>query len=103
MKALPFKIPVSGSESVVVEEDIQPHFYTYLHQHEEVQLTWILKGEGTLLAGNYTGNFGSGDIYWFGPNQPHVFRCDPVYFQNKNWLKAQSISVFFRVDQVEKG
>lgn len=101
MKALPFKIPISGEESVVVEEDIQPHFYTYLHQHEEVQLTWILKGEGTLLAGNYTGNFGSGDIYWFGPNQPHVFRCDAVYFQNKTRLKAQSISVFFKVDTAE--
>ena len=101
MKALPFKIPITGAESVVVEEDIQPHFYTYLHQHEEVQLTWILKGEGTLLAGNYTGNFGSGDIYWFGPNQPHVFRCDTVYFQKKSWLKAQSISVFFKVDDAE--
>jgi quercetin dioxygenase-like cupin family protein len=99
MKALPFKIPIPGETSIVVEEEIQQHFYTYLHQHQEVQLTWILKGEGTLLAGNYTGHFGSGDIYWFGPNQPHVLRCDPVYFQNKNWLKAQSISVYFDVSE----
>ena len=32
-----------------------------------------------------------------------MFRCDSVYFQNKSWLKAQSISVFFRVDAAEKG
>lgn len=102
MKALPFRIPIRGENSVIVEEEIEQHFYTYLHQHQEIQLTWILKGEGTLLAGNYTGHFGSGDIYWFGPNQPHVFRCDPIYFTNKNWLKAQSISVYFDVqkDQV---
>src|SRR5574337_601470 len=99
MKALPFKIPIPGDTSIIVEEEIEQYFYTYLHQHQEVQLTWILKGEGTLLAGNYTGHFGSGDIYWFGPNQPHVFRCDPVYFQNKNWLKAQSISVYFDVSE----
>lgn len=102
MKALPFKIPIPGETSIVVEEEIQQHFYTYLHQHQEVQLTWILKGEGTLLAGNFTGHFGSGDIYWLGPNQPHVFRCDPVYFQNKNWLKAQSISVYFDVSETRQ-
>ncbi|HTL81656.1 MAG TPA: AraC family transcriptional regulator [Bacteroidia bacterium] len=99
MKALPFRIPIHGENSVIVEEEIEQHFYTYLHQHQEIQLTWILKGEGTLLAGNYTGHFGSGDIYWFGPNQPHVFRCDPIYFTNKNWLKAQSISVYFDVSE----
>jgi AraC-like DNA-binding protein len=97
VKGLPFKIPVPGEASIIVEEEIEQHFYTYLHQHQEVQLTWILKGEGTLLAGNYTGHFGSGDIYWFGPNQPHVFRCDPVFFQKKSWLKAQSISVYFDI------
>lgn len=102
MKTLPFKIPVPGEQSIIVEEEIEQHFYTYLHQHQEVQLTWILKGEGTLLAGNYTGHFGSGDIYWFGPNQPHVFRCDPIYFQNKNWLKAQSISVYFDVSEARQ-
>jgi AraC-like DNA-binding protein len=103
MKALPFKIPIVGETSVIVEEEIEPHFYTYLHQHEEVQLTWILKGEGTLIAGNYTGQFSSGDIYWFGPNLPHVFRCDPIYFQNKAWLKAQSISIYFDVSQDTAG
>jgi AraC-like DNA-binding protein len=101
MKTLPFKIPLPSETSIVVEEEIQPHFYTYLHQHQEVQITWILKGEGTLLAGNFTGNFGSGDIFWFGPNQPHVFRCDPIYFQKKNWLKAQSISVYFNINEAQ--
>lgn len=101
MEALPFKIPVVGDTSIIVEEDIVPHFYTYLHQHEEVQLTWILKGEGTLIAGNYTGQFSSGDIYWFGPNLPHVFRCDPIYFQNKTWLKAQAISIYFSMSEAK--
>ncbi|MBI3511155.1 MAG: helix-turn-helix transcriptional regulator [Bacteroidetes bacterium] len=101
MKALPFKIPLNGDSTIIVEEEIEQYFYTYLHQHNEVQLTWILKGEGTLLAGNYTGHFGSGDIFWFGPNQPHVFRCDPIYFTNKNWLKAQSISVYFDVSETK--
>ncbi|HEU4716356.1 MAG TPA: AraC family transcriptional regulator [Bacteroidia bacterium] len=103
MKSLPFKIPVPGENSVIVEEEIEPHFYNFLHQHQEIQLTWILKGEGTLLVGNFTGQFGSGDIYWFGPNLPHVFRCDPVYFQNKNWLKAQSISVYFDISDARNG
>jgi hypothetical protein len=31
-----------------------------------------------------------------------VFRCDPIYFQNKNWLKAQSISVYFDVSETRQ-
>ena len=72
MRVVQFTIPVARENSVVVQEDRMPHFYNHLHRHNETQITWILKGEGTLIAGNYMQQFKSGDIFILGANLPHI-------------------------------
>ena len=78
MKVVQFTIPVSQEHSIMVQEDKLPHFYNHLHRHNETQITWIIKGEGTLIAGTAMQRFQSGDIYILGANQPHIFKSDPV-------------------------
>lgn len=95
MKVVQFTIPVARENSIVVQEDKLPFFYNHLHRHNETQLTWIMKGEGTLIAGNYMRRFHSGDIYIIGANQPHIFKSDPVYFDKKKNLRAESLTIFF--------
>ncbi|MET0464518.1 MAG: AraC family transcriptional regulator [Chitinophagaceae bacterium] len=98
MKVLQFTIPVSANDTVITQQDILPHFYPYLHRHPEVQLTWVQKGEGTLLAGNSMHTFAPNEIYWFGPNQPHLFKSDAAYFSKRNKKTSQSLSLFFKPD-----
>ena len=81
MKVLPFTIPVPHDHTIIVQEEVLPHFYTFLHRHAEAQITCIQKGEGTLLAGNNMHTFRNGEIYLLGPNLPHLFKSDPAYFQ----------------------
>jgi AraC-like DNA-binding protein len=95
MKVVQFTIPVAGEYSVIVQEDIQHWFYEHLHRHNETQITWIIKGEGTLIAGNYMQRFQPGDIYILGANQPHVFKSDPTYFDKRKKREIHSISIFF--------
>jgi len=64
MKVLPFTIPVPYDRTIIVQDEILPHFYNHLHRHEEIQLTWIQEGEGTLVAGNTMHMFHSGEIYF---------------------------------------
>lgn len=95
MKILPFKIPKTSNESFRLQEDNESHFYDTLHQHPEVQLTLILSSEGKIIAGDYIGTFKPGDIFFLGPNLPHVFRNDTRYYDSGNERKAHSISIFF--------
>jgi AraC-like DNA-binding protein len=95
MKVLQFTIPVSANDTVIIQQDVLPHFYPYLHRHPEIQLTWVQKGDGTLLAGNSMHNFAPNEIYWFGANQPHLFKSDATYFSKKNKKTIQSLSLFF--------
>lgn len=95
MKILRFTIPVSANHTVIVQQDVMAYFYPYLHRHPEIQLTWIQRGEGTLLAGNSMHTFGPDEIYWFGANQPHLFKSDASYFSRETKKSSQSLNLFF--------
>ena len=68
MKAINFVLQSTSNNSVIVQEDLLPKFYNYLHYHKEYQITLILKGEGNVIVGNYNQLFKAGDIYFIGPN-----------------------------------
>jgi AraC-like DNA-binding protein len=95
MKVLPFTIPVPHGQTIIVQEEILPHFYPHLHRHAEIQVTWVQQGEGTLLAGNNMHVFGGGEVFVLGANQPHLFKSSPEYFAEGSQMQIRAISVFF--------
>jgi AraC-like DNA-binding protein len=95
MKIVQFTIPVANENSVIVQEDTMPYFYPHLHRHNETQITWIIKGEGTLIAGNYMQAFKAGDIYIIGANLPHVFKSDTKYFDRRKKNNSHALTIFF--------
>ncbi|WP_461533389.1 AraC family transcriptional regulator [Sinomicrobium sp.] len=76
MKVLPFKIPKPEQEALVYQEDHEIVFYNQLHQHEEIQISYIVEGSGSLILGDTINQYRSGDILVIGENVPHVFRSD---------------------------
>ncbi|MFT5858167.1 MAG: AraC-like DNA-binding protein [Flavobacteriaceae bacterium] len=94
MKVLPFKIPKTGRESFRVQVDQANYFYDTLHNHDELQITFIVKSEGTLICGDYIGNFSAGDLFIIGSGQPHVLRNNKEYFEDSS-TGAHAISLFF--------
>jgi AraC-like DNA-binding protein len=98
MKIVQFTIPVAKEKSVIVQEDILPHFYNHLHRHDETQITWVIKGEGILIAGNYMQPFKAGEVYIIGANQPHIFKNDEAYFAKRSKQKVHALTVFFNTE-----
>lgn len=95
MKALPFKIPKTEQSSFHTQIDLEPHFYDTLHQHPEIQLTLIERSHGSLIYGDYLGDFQEGDVFVIGPNAPHVFRNDAAYYKSDHTDHAKALTVFF--------
>lgn len=95
MKIVSFNVPKTSREALRVQIDKLPHFYNQLHEHTELQLTHIIKGEGTLIAGDYVGRFAPNEMYLLGSRQPHVFRNDESYYKSKGKIQAHSISLYF--------
>ena len=103
MKVLPFKIAKQENATLIVQEDKGTKFYSKLHQHQEIQISLIKKGEGTFIIGDNVGEFNEGDIFLIGENLPHVFNSDEtieeVYMISLFFLKSSYGEHFFALPE----
>ena len=76
LKVLPFKIPKHKDELLIHQVDREKAFYGQLHQHGEIQISYIEKGSGSLIVGDSINEYNEGDILIIGGYIPHVFRSD---------------------------
>lgn len=76
LNVLPFKIPKPEKDALVYQEDHEIIFYGQLHQHEEIQISLIVAGSGSLIVGDSIRDYNKNDILIIGENIPHVFRSD---------------------------
>ncbi len=102
MRIVQFTAPVPKDDTVVADRDELPFFYDCYHQHKEMQVTYIIRGEGTLIAGKYSQPFVSGEIYILGPNQPHIFKSAPQYFVSPQQSSCEAIHIYFDVGRLPK-
>lgn len=98
LNPIAFKVPMQNNMSVRVEECNDKHDYDLVHFHEECQLTCIIKGRGSLLAGTDTYEFLPGEVYLFGSNMPHGFKSHDHEAEVESESSPSKISVFFKRD-----
>jgi len=98
MKVLPFKIPKPENMTLYIQEDEGKTFYGKLHQHKEIQISVILKGEGTYVIGDCVGAFKQNDLFVIGENLPHVFKSDILHGN-----EAAMVSLFFTKQSYGEG
>ncbi|HOZ97788.1 MAG TPA: AraC family transcriptional regulator [Niabella sp.] len=98
MKVLEFTLPIVAHNFIITKEEKQLLFYPHLHRHNEIQLKWIIEGEGTLVAGNSLHHFRNNEIFWIGARQAHVFKSNQSTGKNKSKNKIHSIDIFFNME-----
>lgn len=89
MKPLPFKIPKTSSDTLIVQQDKGKVLYEYYHQHEEIQISLVVRGEGKLVVGDSLSHYQSGDLLVFGSKVPHLFKTTYTGYD------THMISLFF--------
>lgn len=94
MKVTKFTMPVVNKYFTVVQKDILPFFYNHMHRHNELQITLIIKGDGTLIAGNYIQPCKPGDVFFIGENTAHLFRSNPIHFLETKQNNVHAVHVF---------
>ena len=81
-----------------VKELVEPHFDPIWHFHPHYQLFLVEEGTGTRFIGDSIKPFGPGDLVFLGPNLPHLWRSDKVYFEKESGLATRGIVVYFTAD-----
>lgn len=72
-KPIEFTVPAHGDGAFYVMEDIGKDFYGYYHRHREFQISYIVKGNGSLMLGNLLRPCAENEIFLIKPNDPHLF------------------------------
>ncbi|NHF60238.1 helix-turn-helix transcriptional regulator [Flavobacteriaceae bacterium TP-CH-4] len=97
MKVQPFKIPKPVQYNLIIQVDKGDTFYPLLHQHEEIQVSCVLSGQGKLIVSDSINPFTSGDIFVIGGQSPHLFQSAT------GGNRAYMISLFFTLESFGKG
>ncbi|MEX2511377.1 MAG: AraC family transcriptional regulator [Cyclobacteriaceae bacterium] len=102
MKPIYLKVTNSPENSFDIRHEIDTYFKNPLHFHPELELTLILESTGTQFMGSSIGRFEKNDLTLAGPNLPHFWRNDPIYYKNHNGLKAEAIIIRFKENFLTK-
>lgn len=74
MKIYPFIVPKTPHQKLVVQIDRGDSFFDKLHQHDEIQLSYIISGYGKLLVLDSIHQYQPGDIFIIGSKNAHLFQ-----------------------------
>ena len=89
---LPF--PIDSHIHYYIED--LPHFIVPWHYHPAIEIMYITRGTGTRFVGDHLEGYAEGDICMIGPQLPHEWRNDEIYFNKESGLRATCICLFFK-------
>ncbi len=98
MKPLFHKVPVKLESSFSIRNDVKPNFGTIWHYHPELELHYVVRGEGVRFIGDNISNFSKGDMVLLGENLPHTWRCKEEYFQSNSDFEVEALVLHFLPD-----
>lgn len=95
MKPLFHKVPVKLENSFSARHDVKPNFGMIWHYHPELELHYVIRGEGVRFIGDNISNFSEGEIILLGENLPHTWRCKEEFFQTPSAAEVEAIVIHF--------
>ncbi len=88
-------VPKSLENSFSIRHDKQKYFPTIWHFHPELELHFMIKGEGVRFIGDNISNFSSGEILLMGENLPHSWRCSEEYYSENSNENVEALVLHF--------
>lgn len=91
-------VPRNTQYAYLSRQHTLPNFGTVWHYHPELELHYIIRGEGVRFVGDSINNFDAGELLLLGENLPHMWRCNKRYFEGNPNVTAEAVVVQFLSD-----
>lgn len=77
-------------------KQVDEHFLNSpFHFHESCEIVLIEEGYGKRIVGDHIDDFDKGDLVLMGPNLPHIWQNDNIYFQKRKDLRVKATVLYF--------
>ncbi|WP_251806621.1 AraC family transcriptional regulator [Arenibacter sp. H213] len=86
---------LTNKQTFIFKDLVGPYFNPNWHFHPEFQISFIAEGKGTRFVGDHVQSFERGDLVITGPNLPHLWRSDDVYFEKNRPLTTRGLVIYF--------
>lgn len=86
---------LTSKETFIFKDLVGPFFNPKWHFHPEFQISFIAEGKGTRFVGDHVQTFKEGDLTLTGPNLPHLWRSDEIYFHPDSKLSTRGMVIYF--------
>jgi AraC-like DNA-binding protein len=96
------KIENTRENSFSIRHDVIPAFKGVWHYHPQVELHYIVKGEGIRFIADNVSNFSAGELIFLGENVPHCWRSGEEYLDTENSPGVEVIVLQFLPDCLGK-
>ncbi len=95
MKPLHLKVPAYSKFHIDARREQVSYFGNPWHFHDELEITFVLKSEGTKFIGDHISAFKPGEVILLGSRLPHYWHNDSQYYQNVEGNSAEAIIIRF--------
>lgn len=95
MKPQFHRVPVPALSSFSIRHDKTANFGSEWHYHPELELHYVIQGEGVRLIGDNISNFSSGELILLGENLPHMWQSNESYYQSNPSRKVEAMIFHF--------
>ena len=102
MKPLPAEISKSIQSSLAIVENDEPYFSAPYHFHPELELVYVKEGFGRRIIGEKLEEFYPNDLVLLGPNLPHVWLNDSIFYKGFTNHRSKSLVIYFNRELFSK-
>jgi AraC-like DNA-binding protein len=87
--------PIIDQKKIWIKKVEKAYLDHPFHFHHLCELTWIEKGYGNLILGDYVGHFSEGELLLENAKLPHLFKCDAAFYDSKQNLCTKATAIYF--------
>lgn len=86
---------ISDNRTLYIKQ-IRTHYLDKpFHFHPNCELVFIEEGFGKRIIGDNVSNFNSGDVVLMGPNLPHIWMNDALFYKGDTSMKSIATVIYF--------
>jgi len=98
MKAQLIDVGLSGSKSIHIKKVDEFFLDSPFHFHHLCELVWVEKSSGKRIVGDNIDNFEDGDLVLMGPQLPHIWQNDELFYRKKKGNRVKATVIYFPPD-----
>lgn len=95
MKLLFIDTGITEHKLIHIKKVDTPYLNKPFHFHPNCELVLVEEGFGKRVIGDRVANFHADDLVLMGPNVPHIWMNDEVFYKGNKHLRSRAVVIYF--------